>query len=107
MDRHQPNTKFDARELHNGDTKMIPFLRLEYYSRCSYSVSPNQNPAANSIAAGLILSQIRRVEVEISTYPCNPQLHPLVAPHVSHFSQVPLRTMVKFWHSEHMLPVYP
>ena len=33
------------------------------------------------------------------------QLHPLVAPQVSHFSQVPLRTMVKFWHSEHMLPV--
>lgn len=33
------------------------------------------------------------------------QLHPLVAPHVSHFSQVPLRTMVKFWHSEHELPV--
>ena len=33
------------------------------------------------------------------------QEHPLVAPHVSHFSQVPLRTMVKFWHSEHMLPV--
>lgn len=31
--------------------------------------------------------------------------HPLVAPHVSHFSQVPLRTMVKFEHSEHMLPV--
>ena len=30
---------------------------------------------------------------------------PLVAPQVSHFSQVPLRTMVKFWHSEHMLPV--
>jgi hypothetical protein len=30
---------------------------------------------------------------------------PLVAPHVSHFSQVPLRTIVKFWHSEHMLPV--
>lgn len=33
------------------------------------------------------------------------QLHPLVAPHVSHFSHVPLRTIVKFWHSEHMLPV--
>ena len=33
------------------------------------------------------------------------QLHPLVAPHVSHFSQVPLRTIVKFWHSVHMLPV--
>ena len=33
------------------------------------------------------------------------QEHPLVAPHVSHFSQVPLRTMVKFWHSVHMLPV--
>jgi len=33
------------------------------------------------------------------------QLHPLVAPQVSHFSQVPLRTMVKFWHSVHMLPV--
>ena len=31
--------------------------------------------------------------------------HPLVAPHVSHFSHVPLRTIVKFWHSEHMLPV--
>jgi hypothetical protein len=33
------------------------------------------------------------------------QLQPLVAPQVSHFSQVPLRTIVKFWHSEHMLPV--
>ncbi len=33
------------------------------------------------------------------------QLQPLVAPHVSHFSHVPLRTIVKFWHSEHMLPV--
>lgn len=33
------------------------------------------------------------------------QLHPDVAPQVSHFSQVPFRTMVKFWHSEHMLPV--
>lgn len=33
------------------------------------------------------------------------QLQPLVLPQVSHFSQVPLRTMVKFWHSEHMLPV--
>lgn len=33
------------------------------------------------------------------------QLHPLVAPHVSHFSHVPFRTIVKFWHSEHMLPV--
>lgn len=31
--------------------------------------------------------------------------HPLVAPHVSHFSHVPFRTIVKFWHSEHMLPV--
>lgn len=37
---------------------------------------------------------------------CKPaQLHPLVAPHVSHFSHVPFRTIVKFWHSEHMLPV--
>lgn len=34
-----------------------------------------------------------------------PQLQPLVAPQVSHFSQVPLRTMVKFWHSEQELPV--
>lgn len=34
-----------------------------------------------------------------------PQLHPLVAPQVSHFSQVPLRTMVKLEHSMHMLPV--
>ena len=34
-----------------------------------------------------------------------PQLHPLVFPHVSHFSQVPFRTMVKLWHSEHSLPV--
>jgi len=31
--------------------------------------------------------------------------HPLVEPHVSHFSQVPFLTIVKFWHSEHMLPV--
>ena len=37
--------------------------------------------------------------------PFGNQLHPLVEPHVSHFSQVPLRTMVKFWHSPHMLPV--
>lgn len=35
----------------------------------------------------------------------NYQLHPLVDPHVSHFSHVPLRTMVKLWHSEHSLPV--
>lgn len=34
-----------------------------------------------------------------------PQLHPLVEPHVSHFSQVPFRTMVKLWHSRHSLPV--
>lgn len=34
-----------------------------------------------------------------------PQEHPLVAPHVSHFSHVPFLTIVKFWHSEHMLPV--
>jgi len=33
------------------------------------------------------------------------QLQPLVAPQVSHFSQVPFRTMVKLWHSEHSLPV--
>ena len=33
------------------------------------------------------------------------QLQPLVEPQVSHFSQVPLRTIVKFEHSEHMLPV--
>jgi hypothetical protein len=33
------------------------------------------------------------------------QLQPLVLPQVLHFSQVPLRTMVKFWHSPHMLPV--
>lgn len=39
-----------------------------------------------------------------SVYATN-QLHPLVAPQVSHFSQVPFRTIVKFWHSEHMLPV--
>jgi hypothetical protein len=31
--------------------------------------------------------------------------HPLVLPHVSHFSHVPFRTIVKFWHSEHELPV--
>lgn len=35
------------------------------------------------------------------------QLQPLVAPQVSHFSQVPFLTIVKFWHSPHMLPVYP
>ena len=34
-----------------------------------------------------------------------PQLHPLVLPQVSHFSHVPFRTIVKFWHSVHMLPV--
>ena len=38
-------------------------------------------------------------------YPFDNQLHPLVAPQVSHFSQVPLRTIVKFWHSEQLLPV--
>jgi hypothetical protein len=36
-----------------------------------------------------------------STY----QLQPLVDPHVSHFSHVPLRTIVKLEHSEHILPV--
>ncbi len=33
--------------------------------------------------------------------------HPLVAPHVSHFSHVPFRTIVKLWHSEQELPVQP
>lgn len=31
--------------------------------------------------------------------------HPLVAPHVSHFSQVPFLTMVKLPHSVQELPV--
>ena len=33
------------------------------------------------------------------------QLQPLVAPQVSHFRQVPLRTMVKLEHSEQASPV--
>jgi hypothetical protein len=32
------------------------------------------------------------------------QLHPVVAPHVSHFMQVPLRTRVKLPHSPHISP---
>jgi hypothetical protein len=32
------------------------------------------------------------------------QLHPLVAPQVSHFMQVPLRTMVKLPHSPQLSP---
>ena len=32
------------------------------------------------------------------------QLHPLVDPQVSHFKQVPLRTIVKLWHSEQETP---
>jgi hypothetical protein len=41
----------------------------------------------------------------VSQLSARDQLQPLVAPHVSHFSHVPLRTIVKFWHSLHMLPV--
>jgi len=37
--------------------------------------------------------------------PVPDQLQPLVEPQVSHFRQVPLRTMVKFEHSEQMSPV--
>jgi len=33
-----------------------------------------------------------------------PQLHPVVPPHVSHFRQVPLRTMVKLPHSGQASP---
>src|SRR5690606_280272 len=33
------------------------------------------------------------------------QLHPVVVPHVSHFKQVPFRTIVKLWHSVHWSPV--
>ncbi len=33
-----------------------------------------------------------------------PQLHPVVAPQVSHFRQVPLRTSVKFMHSGQASP---
>ncbi len=40
-----------------------------------------------------------------ATSRCNTQLQPLVLPHVSHFRQVPLRTMVKFEHSEQLSPV--
>ena len=35
------------------------------------------------------------------------QLHPLVEPQVSHFKQVPLRTIVNDPHSRHMSPSYP
>jgi hypothetical protein len=34
----------------------------------------------------------------------DPQLHPVVLPHVSHFMHVPLRTSVKLPHSEHISP---
>jgi hypothetical protein len=34
----------------------------------------------------------------------NPQLQPLVLPQVSHFRQVPFRTIVKFPHSEQFSP---
>ncbi len=30
--------------------------------------------------------------------------HPLVLPHVSHLRHVPLRTIVKLWHSEQLVP---
>ncbi len=50
------------------------------------------------------VTSIPQVHVILGDRP-NTQLQPLVAPHVSHFSQVPLRTIVKFWHSVHMLPV--
>jgi hypothetical protein len=33
------------------------------------------------------------------------QLHPVVAPHVSHFRHVPFRTSVKLLHSEQASPV--
>jgi hypothetical protein len=33
-----------------------------------------------------------------------PQLHPVVLPHVSHFKHVPFRTNVKFPHSPHASP---
>ena len=33
-----------------------------------------------------------------------PQLHPVVLPHVSHFKQIPFRTMVKFPHSGQASP---
>jgi hypothetical protein len=39
-------------------------------------------------------SQLRRIHYE----------HPVVAPQVSHFMQVPFRTSVKFPHSEHISP---
>jgi hypothetical protein len=35
------------------------------------------------------------------------QLHPLVEPQVSHFKQVPLRTIVNDPHSRHISPSYP
>lgn len=36
--------------------------------------------------------------------PRGAQLQPVVAPQVSHFRQVPLRTSVMFWHSGHGSP---
>ena len=38
------------------------------------------------------------------TYVSEDHEHPLVLPQVSHFRQVPLRTIVKFWHSEQATP---
>lgn len=55
--------------------------------------------------SGFIYRVLRVTRASPAGHLISPQLHPLVAPHVSHFSQVPLRTMVKFWHSEQLLPV--
>jgi len=50
------------------------------------------------------LKSLRLVRNIGSSGPFAPQLHPLVEPQVSHFRQVPLRTMVKLPHSWQLSP---
>ena len=72
----------------------------------SHGVGPFEAPMASTEPFGQYwLGSICSYSRVAAADPDPNHEQPLVAPQVSHFSQVPLRTMVKFWHSEHMLPV--
>jgi|GEM_PF-2282617 len=72
-------------------------------------VMPGLDPGihhAGRVRARWIAGSSPAMTVEQGRNGCcdEPQLHPLVEPHVSHFKHVPFRTMVKFPHSEQLSP---
>ena len=79
---------------------------LDYERILARSIEQNKNKQGKEKgpveAPSYSLCRLRAGEEALSYVA---QLHPVVVPQVSHFRQVPFRTIVKLWHSVHWSPV--